>query len=143
MTTASMDQEPDSIVPDAPCKECNELEVPRCEDEVVNNNTESQTDFNIVVSSSILCSNEVDKFMIQCTKCNSWLHYYCTNLLSYQVQMYSTTQRRYTCYQCVEVSKEIHAVCKNFFEIDSLKIDNEELREQLKTAKIENKQREN
>ena len=48
-----MDQELDTIVPDAPCKECSELEAPRCEDEVVNNNTESQTDFNIVVSSCI------------------------------------------------------------------------------------------
>lgn len=41
---------------------------------------------------------------------------------------------------CVEVSKGIHA---NFFEIDSLKIDSEELREQLKTVKAENKQKEN
>ena len=79
--------------------------------------------------------------MIQCTKCNLWLHFY---LPSYQVQMYSITQIRYqhTCYQCVEVSKEIHAICKNFSEIDILKTENEELIEQLNTVKDENKQKE-
>ena len=29
-----MDQEPDSIVPDAPYKECNKLEAPCCEEEL-------------------------------------------------------------------------------------------------------------
>ena len=42
-----------------------------------------------------------------------------------------------------EVSKEIHAVCKNFSEIDILKTENKELREQLKTVKDENKLKEN
>ena len=52
--------------------------------------------------------------------------------------MYSSTQRRYTCYQCVEVCKELHAVCKN-----SLKTENEEVSEQLKAVKDENKPKEN
>ena len=69
------------------------------------------------------------------------LLYRFTKLSSVDVLNYP--KKRYTCYQCVEVSKEIHAVCKNFFKIDSLKIDNEELREQLKTVKVENKQKEN
>ena len=56
--------------------------------------------------------------------------------------MYSTTQRRYTYYQFIEVSKEIHAVCKNVSKIDILNTENEELREQLKTVKDENKQKE-
>ena len=90
MAAANVDQEPDSIIPDTPCTKCNELEAPCCENEVVNN-TESQTDFNVVVSWCILCSNKINKFMVQCTKCISWLHYYCTNLPSYLVQMYSTT----------------------------------------------------
>ena len=51
MAAAKVDQEPDSIVPDAPCKECNKVEAPNCEDEVVNNNTELQTYFTIVVPS--------------------------------------------------------------------------------------------
>ena len=58
MAAANVDQEPDSIVPDTQWNECNELEATCCENEVVNNSTESQTDFNIVVSSCILCSNE-------------------------------------------------------------------------------------
>ena len=126
--TASVDQEPDSIAPDTQCNDCNKLEAPCCESEVVNN-PESQTDFNIVVPSCILCSNKGTKFMIQFTNCNSWLHYYCTNL-PHQVQMYSATQ--------------IHAVCKNFSETDILKTENEELlMEQLKTVKDENKQESN
>ena len=51
MAAAKVDQEPDSIVPDAPCEECNKVEAPNCEDEVVNNNTELQTYFTIVVPS--------------------------------------------------------------------------------------------
>ena len=56
--------------------------------------------------------------------------------------MYSTTQRRYTYYQFIEVSKEIHVVYKNVSKIDILNTENEELREQLKTVKDENKQKE-
>ena len=55
------------------------------------------------------------------------MHYYCTNLPSYQVQMYSTTKRRHTCYQC-----EIHVFCRNFSEIDIHKIETEELMDQLR-----------
>ena len=142
MAAANVDQDPDSIVPDTQCNECNELEAPPCENEVVNNSTKSQTDFYIVVSSCILCSNKDNNFMIQCTKCNAWLHCYCRDLKSYQVQMNSTNSRRYTCYQCVEVFKDIHAVCKNVSEIDILKNENDESREQLKTIKDKNKQKE-
>ena len=81
-----MDQEPDSIVPDASCKKCNELEAPHAvKMKLLIINTKSQTDFNIVVSSCVLWSNEDKKFMIQCTKYNSWLHYYCPDSPSYQV----------------------------------------------------------
>ena len=84
MAATRVDQEPDCIVPDgdAPCKKCNKLEAPRCEDKVLNN-TESQTDFNIAVSSCILCSNKDNKFMIQCAKCKF------TKLLSTDVLKYS------------------------------------------------------
>ena len=57
--------------------------------------------------------------------------------------MYSTTQRRHSCHQCVKVSKEINTVCTNVAEIDIFKTENEELREQLKTVKDKNKQKEN
>lgn len=87
MVAANVDQELDSIVPDTQCNECNELEAPRCENEVVNNSTKSQTDFNKIVSSCILCSNKDNKFMVQHTKCNSWLH----SLLLYKFTKLSST----------------------------------------------------
>ena len=138
MAAAKLNQEPDSIVQDTQSNKCNKLEAPCCENEVVNNSTESETDFKIV-SSCILCCDEDNELMIQCTKCKSWLYYYRTNLPKLSSTDVLNYPKKVYLLSVFEVSKEIHAVCKNFSEIDILKTENKELREQLKTVKDENK----
>lgn len=46
--------------------------------------------------------NVVDK-VIQCTTCSSWCHNECTKLLAYQIYIFKTTTRNYTCEHCANV----------------------------------------
>ena len=50
------------------------------------------------------CKEEEDA--IQCTECKFWMHYNCTNLPEYQLFLYESTQRKFTCKFCVDVDEE-------------------------------------
>ena len=52
------------------------------------------------------CSDpEVDE-MIQCSKCEGWLHYWCTRLPSYQLHLLCNTSRKFQCELCTVVPEE-------------------------------------
>ena len=40
---------------------------------------------------------------IQCQECKYWVHYKCSDLPEYQLYLYESTQRRYTCKFCVSI----------------------------------------
>ena len=44
---------------------------------------------------------------IQCHECKSWTHYNCSKLPPYQLFLYETTQRKYTCEFCADIDEEI------------------------------------
>ena len=50
------------------------------------------------------CNEEEDA--IQCTECKFWMHYRCTNLPEYQLFLYESTQRKFTCKFCVDIDEE-------------------------------------
>lgn len=45
---------------------------------------------------------EEEESSIQCQDCRRWLHYRCSDLPPYQLYLYETTQRHFTCEFCVE-----------------------------------------
>ena len=50
--------------------------------------------------SNSVCTDFIEKdnnFMIQCIKCTGWLHYLCTKLPSYQIQLFVNTNCKFTC----------------------------------------------
>lgn len=49
------------------------------------------------------CGNTGDNYTIQCSKCESWCHNRCTRLPIYQLYIYQTTNRKYTCENCADV----------------------------------------
>ena len=47
------------------------------------------------------CSTEVVQHGLQCDKCESWIHYACTNLPPYMIIALSKSNRLYSCISCV------------------------------------------
>ena len=47
------------------------------------------------------CSTEVVEHGLQCDKCESWIHYACTNLPPYMIISLSKSKRVYSCISCV------------------------------------------
>lgn len=48
--------------------------------------------------------NELDnEEMIQCNSCNKWIHYSCSLLPPYQIYIFITSSRRYSCPDCVTI----------------------------------------
>ena len=43
---------------------------------------------------------------IQCQACKYWVHYRCSDLPEYQLYLYESTQRRYTCKICVDIDED-------------------------------------
>jgi len=50
------------------------------------------------------CNEHVNEKTIQCNTCTTWYHFRCTHLPNYQLYIYNTTSRKYTCQKCVEMS---------------------------------------
>lgn len=138
MAAANVDQELDSIVPDTKCNGCNEIEGPCYENEVVNN-TASQTDFNVLCSLCILCTNKDNTFIIECTKGTTYGYTIIAHI--YQIIKYRCTQVLKEGILVISVQKFV----KNYMQSvrTSLKTENEEVSEQLKAVKDENKPKEN
>ena len=41
-----------------------------------------------------------EDYTIQCNDCSKWLHYYCSGLPTYQIEVFAKTNRKYTCKKC-------------------------------------------
>ena len=69
------------------------------------------------------CKYYNDKYKLECAECKTLVHYGCTSLPTYQLQLFLTKgYRKFICCKCVEIPSYLHAVSLNR---------NGELREQV------------
>ena len=55
------------------------------------------------------CTNDNDKMRLECHKCLRTLHYACTGLPTYQLQMFMTKgYRKYVCIDCCLIAKDLN-----------------------------------
>ena len=54
-----------------------------------------------------ICCTDRDQ-SIQGQDCKEWVYYECTKLPSYQLYLFETTQRHYTCEICTSMEDEFH-----------------------------------
>ena len=69
-------------------------------------------------------SDKDDNDMIECSACHNWIHFQCTKLPAYQIQIFIDTNRKFTCENCADQpEEELVAKCFDncFFEILQLK----------------------
>lgn len=106
---------------------------------------EISTSDESVNTSSLRCSitkcyNVNEENTLQCLNCHRYVHYKCTQLPPYQVQMFVNKNKRlttFTCYNCVTVTKDIADLCKqDAQDIATLKTDISE-RDEVITKKEE------
>lgn len=71
------------------------------------------------------CSKDDDIYKLECIDCKRLVHYKCTNLPVYQLQLFLTTKyRRFRCTNCIEVPKylvELMQVSDNSFNFRNLR----------------------
>lgn len=76
-------------------------------------NSPFSSDLNRSVSerkcTSIACAVDLQKNVLQCTKCSRFVHYQCSFLPAYQIQVFISNKRsnKFTCINCVDVSKDL------------------------------------
>jgi hypothetical protein len=59
------------------------------------------------VHSCRMCHLPDNDHMIRCSECATWVHYECTQLPAYSLSMYSKTNRKYSCANCVVLDADI------------------------------------
>jgi hypothetical protein len=64
---------------------------------------QNQAYSSVTPTCTISCGQITDKFMIHCSKCQQWTHYKCTLLPAYQLYMFVSTTRKFTCEMCSNV----------------------------------------
>lgn len=73
---------------------------------------ESKTDNQVCTESC--CSVGDNERKIKCTKCKRFVHFACTNLPMYQLQLFFTKNYRgFTCVNCVKVTEELEELFKD------------------------------
>ena len=66
--------------------------------------SESETSAENTGCTSLACVQDDDKYKLECAKCKLLVHYRCTQLPLYQIQLFLTKgYRKYICLNCVEV----------------------------------------
>lgn len=56
---------------------------------------------------------------IQCQDCKGWIHYVCTRLPAYQLYLYESTQRRFTCEFCTEMDDDFQVKNDYFCRVEN------------------------
>jgi len=56
-----------------------------------------------ITKSCVSCTSPDTAEMIQCNSCNKWINYTCSMLPPYQVYIFVTSSRRYSCPNCVQI----------------------------------------
>ena len=60
-----------------------------------------------------------DKYKLECAECKRLIHYGCTSLPTYQLQIFLTKgYRKFICCKCVEIPSYLHAISLNQNEAD-------------------------
>ena len=57
---------------------------------------------------------------IQCQDCKTWIHYKCSKLPPYQLFLYESTQRKYTCEFCAEMDEDFNKEYNSGVKIEEL-----------------------
>ena len=71
----------------------------------------SNVDMKMTIHPEHICKScktpcEESDHAIQCQECKYWVHYRCSDLPEYQLYLYESTQRRYTCKFCVDIDED-------------------------------------
>ena len=75
-------------------------------------NTTKSSSTELLICNSKQCVDDQDKDSLTCTKCKRSIHYRCTMLPAYQIQMFvNLKSHRFRCQNCVDVSPEILELC--------------------------------
>ena len=75
---------------------------------IENENRCESRDSNIngSVCTAELCFADDDKYKLECSKCNRYVHYDCTQLPLFQIQLFLTTgYRKFICANCIVISE--------------------------------------
>ena len=91
-------------------------------DEISSNDLEINK--SLIYASCVMCSDKDDNDVIECSICHNWIHFQCTKLPAYQIQIFINTNRKLTCENCAnQPEEELVAKCFDncFFEILQLK----------------------
>ena len=83
----------------------------------LDNTLEENSDITIslIQASCAMCPEKDDSNVIQCSICHHWLHFSCTKLPAYQVEIFISTQRKFTCENYVDQPNEdLQTKCFDF-----------------------------
>ena len=70
---------------------------------------------SLIQASCAMCPEKDDNNMIQCSICHHWLHFSCTKPPAYQFKIFISTQRKFTCENCVDqANKDLQTKCFDF-----------------------------
>lgn len=79
------------------------------------------------------CTEDCDENILTCVSCKRFVHFKCTNLPLYQLQLIlNTKSKRYTCQNCVEISKDLFEKVPRQSKKEKSKKENEWLRREIK-----------
>ena len=59
-----------------------------------------------LIDNCTICNKTAEIDTIQCSNCQKWVHFECSELPAYQLIVYNTTTRKYTCKMCVILTTE-------------------------------------
>ena len=60
------------------------------------------------------CKYDNNKYKLECAECKRLVHYGCTSLPTYQLQLFLTKgHRKFICCKCVEIPSYLHAISSN------------------------------
>ena len=65
---------------------------------------------SLIYASCVMCSDKDDNDMIECSICHNWIHFQCTKLPAYQIQIFIDTMRKFTCENCADQPEEELAI---------------------------------
>ena len=74
------------------------------------------------------CTSEEDEDQLQCRQCKRFIHYECTQLPLYQLQIFVTTYNdHYTCQNCVRITRPLkNKVGRNTYHMMQRELENKD-----------------
>ena len=72
-------------------------------DEISSNDLEINK--SLIYASCVMCSDKEDNDVIECSIRHNWIHFQCTKLPAYQIQIFIDTNRKFICKNCANQLK--------------------------------------